>query len=274
MMLLVSFMSKCNFSSNLKLLRKRQKLSQEKLAAALGIKRVLLNAYENEHTKNPTVEIMMKASDYFKISLDVFMKVDLSQLDESKIIDLESRSDKDISGKGLRVIVTTVNSHNKANIEHVPIKAKAGYLAGYGDSSYINTLPVFSLPNLPDDKKYRSFPSEGDSMYPFPENSIIVGEYVDNWFLLKTDVPCIVVTKNEGIVFKLVTGKIQDKRELELKSLNLMYQPYRIAIDEVCEIWKYKCYISDIVPESTPFQGRIEDAIFQIQADMKRLLSK
>ena len=88
-----------------------------------------------------------------------------------------------------------------------------------GDEGYISKLPVFSLPHLPKDRKFRSFPSEGDSMYPFPENAIIVGEYVDNWFSLKNDVPCIVVTKDEGIVFKLVLTRYKRRGRY---SLNLL----------------------------------------------------
>jgi transcriptional regulator with XRE-family HTH domain len=261
----------CHFSSNLKFLRERKAQSQEKLSTELGITRSQLSAYEKGQTRNPTLDIMILVSGYFKISLDILIKVDLTTLPELRIKEYETRSDKDMSGKELRVIVTTVTVNNKPNIEHVPIKAKAGYLAGYGDTEYISKLPVFSLPNLPKDRKFRSFPTEGDSMYPFPENAIIVGEYIDDWFALKTEVPCIVVTKNEGIVFKLVSNRIKDERSLLLQSMNPIYEPYSVSVNDVCEIWKYRCCISQNIPSAGATLEQITSMIKEVRDDVKSL---
>ena len=262
------------FSGNLKFLRERKAQSQEKLSTALGISRSQLSAYEKGQTRNPTLDMMMVVSEYFKISLDVLIKIDLTKITELKIKEYQSRSDKDIAGKELRVIVTTVNVHNKPNIEHVPVKAKAGYLSGYGDIDYISKLPVYTLPNLPKDKKFRSFPSEGDSMYPFPENAVIVGEYVDDWNVLKNDVPCIVVTRSTGIVFKLVTSCIQEERCLHLQSLNPAYEPYRIGVDDVFEIWKYRCYISNDMPATELPINDIARTVQTIHSNVKTLLDR
>lgn len=236
------------FGSNIKFLRSRKKISQEQLAAELGITRSQLSAYEKGQTKNPTIELMLKLSDYFRLALDILIKTDLTQITEIKLKDYQSRSDADLSGKELRVIVTTVNIHGKQNIEHVPVKAKAGYLAGFGDPEYISKLPVFSLPQLPSDKKFRSFPTEGDSMLPFPEQAIVVGAFIDDWTAIADGTPCIVVTKHEGIVFKVVYNQIAHNRTLRLESLNTAYAPYEVPVDEVMEIWKYHCYISEKTP--------------------------
>lgn len=262
------------FSSNLKFLRERKSQSQEKLSTALGITRSQLSAYEKGQTRNPTLDMMMVVSEYFKISLDILIKVDLITVPELRIKEYESRSDKDIAGKELRVIVTTVNVHNKPNIEHVPVKAKAGYLTGYGDTEYISKLPVFTLPHLPKDRKFRSFPCEGDSMYPFPENAIVVGEYVDDWNTLKSDVPCIVVTKSAGIVFKLVTNRIKEERNLHLKSLNPVYEPYNVGVNDVCEVWKYRCYISDSPPAATSSLENITNLLLEMKRDMKAITTR
>src|SRR5690606_17048740 len=105
---------------------------------------------------------------------------DLTTVPELRLREYETRSDRDAAGKELRVIVTTVNVRNKQNIEYVPLKAKAGYLTGYGNPEYISKLRLFNWPQLPHDRKYRMLPAEGDSMYPFPENAMIVGEFVDD----------------------------------------------------------------------------------------------
>jgi transcriptional regulator with XRE-family HTH domain len=262
------------FSGNLKFLRERKAQSQEKLSTMLGVTRSQLSAYEKGQTKNPTLDMMMKVSEYFKISLDILVKVDLTKVTALKIQEYESRSDRDIAGKELRVIVTTVNVNNNPNIEHVPVKAKAGYLTGYGDEQYISKLPVFSLPHLPKDRKFRSFPSEGDSMYPFPENAIVVGEYVDDWFSLKADVPCIVITRSQGIVFKLVSNNIKEARTLLLKSLNTIYEPYSIGVADVVEVWKYRCYIGDGIPLAGSPIEQINNLLTDMRKDIKTLVNR
>ena len=265
--------AKLFFNSNIRFLRERKKMSQEEISQQLDLSRNKLQALESGKTINPSAKDLVKFSDYFKVSIDNLLKTDLTKITEVRLQEYETRSNSDLSGKELRVIVTTVNVNGKQNIEHVPVKAKAGYLAGYGESDYISKLPVYNLPMLPKDRKYRSFPCEGDSMYPFPENAIIIGEYVDDWFSLKKDVPCIVVTKDEGIVFKLVTNQLQDERSLQLKSLNEMYKPYNVRVDTVCEIWKYKCYINDNMPGSALSIEELSKSIREIQTGVKSLLN-
>jgi transcriptional regulator with XRE-family HTH domain len=262
------------FHSNIRFLRERKRMSQEELSGQLGLSRNKLQALESGKTVNPTITDIVAFSDYFRVNMDTLLRIDLTKVTELRLQEYETRSNSDLSGKELRVIVTTVNVNGRQNIEHVPVKAKAGYLAGYGDSEYVSRLPVFSLPNVPNDKKFRSFPSEGDSMYPFPQNAIIVGEYVDDWFALKTDVPCIVVTKNEGIVFKLVSCNIHEARSLILKSLNAAYKPYSVLVNDVCEIWKYHSYISSELPERDLPLDDIAKNVKAIHNDVQRLLRK
>jgi histidinol phosphatase-like enzyme len=51
---------------------------------------------------------------------------------------------------------------------------------------------------------YRAFEIIGDSMLPTPSGSVIVGEKVDDLESLKNNTACILVSKNEGIVYKRV----------------------------------------------------------------------
>ncbi len=71
-------------SSNIKLLRKRTNYSQIEMAHALELTRSVLNSYEN-NVANPPVEVVMRIADYFRISLDTLVRVDLTRLPESKI---------------------------------------------------------------------------------------------------------------------------------------------------------------------------------------------
>lgn len=260
------------WASNLKFLRNRKRLSQDDLAERLNITRVKLNAHENGRSKNPPVEDLIRFSDFYKISIDNLLKVDLSKLSELKIRELESGNDAYATGTKMRILATTVDKDNNENVEMVPVKAKAGYAAGYGDPDFIAQLPVFNLPHLPKDRKYRMFPTTGDSMLPVPENAFVVGEYLEDWQSLKNDVPCIVITKNDGIVFKLATNQ-PDSRTILLKSLNTNYPPYEVHIGEVLEMWRFKSYISDTIPEGEMTLQELTRIMLEIKGDVKRLVS-
>ncbi len=260
------------FHNNIRFLRERKILSQEALAQELDLSRNKLQALESGKTVNPTAADLVKFSSFFRISIDHLLKIDLAKAGELRVREYETRSDQDMSGKALRVIVTTVDTKGKQHIEHVPKKARAGYLAGYGDPEYISSLPLYSLPGIPKDRKFRSFPIEGDSMHPFPENAIVIGEYLDNWISFKGKFPCIVVTKNDGIVFKVVHNKIKEKHSLLLESLNPLYAPYEVAVDEVMEIWKYHSYISEVIPDAPdPAAYRILSKLDEMQTDLKKI---
>ncbi len=125
----------------------------------------------------------------------------------------------------------------------VPVKAQAGYTSSYGDLDFIASLPKFKLPFLPENKTYRTFQIKGDSMLPIPENSWVTCSYVQNWEQIKNGKACVVVTKNEGIVFKLVYIRL-DSGVLLLVSLNRNYYPYEISISQVLEIWQFETWNS------------------------------
>ena len=149
----------------------------------------------------------------------------------------------------LKILVITVNSENLDNIEFVPIKAVAGYSNGYGDIEYIETLPVFSVPFLDKNKKYRVFPIQGDSMLPMQEGSKVFAEYIEDWQNIKSGTICIVVTKNEGIVLKKVYNYLIDSDLLLLESKNERYDPYPVKAEDVQEIWKFAGFYLPDFPE-------------------------
>ncbi len=225
-------------STNIKFLRKRKNFSQEEMAIALDSKRSVLNSYEN-NIASPPIEMAMRISDYFRISLDTLLRIDLSNLPESKVGELERGLEDYIKGKYLRIIATTTNRNNIDNIELVSEKARAGYAAGYADSKFISELPQFNLPFLDNRKKYRSFQLSGDSMLPIKDKTYVTCEYVDDWTNMKDGECYVVLTKEDGIVFKRVYNEIAKSKKLVMVSNNPVYKPYEVQIEEVMEIWKY-----------------------------------
>lgn len=263
-------MKKANnfFPSNLKFLRERKGFTQQGLAEALGLTRSKVNALESGQTKAPLPEDFLGISSFFGISIDSLIRVDLSKLGELKLRELEVGNDVYIRGGNLRVLAISVDKGNNENVEYVPIKAKAGYMAGYNDPEFIATLPKFSLPNLPKQGTYRIFPTVGDSMLPIPDGSDIVTQYVEDWMGLKADTPCIVILSGQqDFVFKLVT--VNSDGNMLLKSLNPLYEPYTVAAGDVLEIWKFTAYTSREIPEPETDIQQLIRAVKEMQKVIK-----
>ena len=261
------------FASNIKFLRKRKGRTQDDMAAALDLKRSTLSGYENG-VAQPGIDVLVSFSGYFNLSIDTLLKIDIAGLSESQLGELERGYDAYVKGSNLRVLTTTVNSENRENIEMVSEKAKAGYTTGYADPEFIGELPVFNLPFLSDKRKYRAFQLKGDSMFPIPEGSWVTGEYLQDWNELVNGKAYIVFTIDDGIVFKIVENNIRKTGKLTLFSLNPLYEPYEIHINEVREIWKFVNYISNELPEPVMPEKQIFQSIAIMKNDLQRIKAK
>jgi DNA-binding XRE family transcriptional regulator len=261
------------FSSNIKFLRKRRKRTQDDVAFSLKMKRSTLGGYENE-VAQPGIEALIAFSKYFNISVDTLLKIDLCQLSESQLAQLEKGFDVFVSGSKLRVLTSTVDKQNNDNIELVPEKAKAGYTSGYADPEYIKELPVFQLPFLSKSKKYRTFQLKGDSMLPIPEGSWVTGEFVTDWRDIVSGYAYIVLTIDEGIVFKIVENLIEKEGSLMLYSLNQFYEPYAVSVNEIREVWKFVHYISSQIPDPALPKEDLIKTVAHLKHDFNLLKSQ
>jgi hypothetical protein len=124
-------------------------------------------------------------------------------------------------------------------IEIIPHKASMGYLNGYNDPGYIESLQHISLPFLRNGK-YRGFPAEGDSMPPFKDGTYIVGKYVEKIQDMKVGKTYLLVTRG-GFVYKRLAG-IQE-HSIRVQSDNTFFEPYEIPLHEMLEAWEYECSI-------------------------------
>ena len=258
------------FASNIKLLRKRRGRTQDDVAFALDMKRSTLSGYENE-VAQPGIDALLAFSKYYGISVDTLLKVDLSKLSQSELAQLERGYDVFISGSKIRILTTTVDNNNNENIEVVNQKASAGYRVGFADPEYIRILPTFQMPFLSRDRKYRTFQISGDSMLPIPDGSWVTGEFVQNWNLIRDGIPYIVLTLDDGIMFKVVTNHLKQDARLTLHSLNPLYEPYDIEIRDVREVWKFVHYISSQLPEPNLPREELAATVATLKKDLEKL---
>jgi transcriptional regulator with XRE-family HTH domain len=261
------------FATNIKFLRKRRDRTQDDVAVALNLKRSTLSGYENG-VAQPGIEVLVAFSGYFNMSIDTLLKIDITKLSESQLGELERGYDAYIKGSNLRVLTTTVDTGNRENIELVAEKAKAGYTTGYADPEYIGELPVFRLPFLSDKRKYRTFQLKGDSMLPIPDGSWVTGEFLQDWMNIISGKAYVVFTLNDGIVFKILENNIARDGKLVLYSLNPLYEPYEVHVNEVREIWKFVNYISSEIPEPVMPGKQIFQSIAVMKHDLERIKAK
>lgn len=237
------------FNSNIKILRSHKNLTQQEAADKMKIKRSTLSGYENGFAQ-PNLEALAEFSRFFNITLEDLVKKDLSVLSEKDLNKIKNASDFYVTGSLIRILATTVDSQNRENIEVVPVKAQAGYASGFADPEYIKQLPTFQLPFLSKERKYRTFQISGDSMLPIRERSWVTGEFIQDWNDIKDGQAYIIVTQNDGVVFKVVYNQIREKKNLLLCSLNPLYKPYEIPVTDISEIWKFTIHMSFDLPES------------------------
>lgn len=243
---------------NIRHLRSLKNWSQTQLADELEISRARVGSYEEERC-DPPIDILIKISNLFHIAIDALVKCDLSTIDPASLIKLEQN----------RILFPiVVDKNNNDQVEVIPVKASAGYLNGYADPEYIEKLPLINLP-FQISGKMRAFPIKGDSMPPLTDGCFVIGKYVDSLKEIRDGSTYILITKDDGIVYKRVYKK---GNTLELHSDNTNYQPYEVQIEEVLEIWEFICNmnISDKKPEEPNMESMMQ-MLKGMKKDMERL---
>lgn len=252
---------------NLRFLRGKEGLTQRAFAERIGLKQATLGAYE-EGRATPPLNILSDVSRLFKISLDNLINADLSALPEKSWR---------LSGKPRKeVLAITVDVHNKENVELVTQKASAGYLAGFQDPEFVKELPKINIPVLPRNRTYRAFEIQGDSMLPVQPGSIIFAEYVEDVGAIKNGKLYILVTGNDGIVFKRVFNFSGQENKLLLVSDNRLYEPFGVDVADILEIWAAKAFFSNQFPDAeaatpSPLVEQLALQVLQLQKSGKGL---
>ena len=143
------------------------------------------------------------------------------------------------------------------HVPMVPVRAKAGYLIGYGDQEYVDTLPT--IPVITDRTfhgKYRCFEVEGDSMDDGSRDALCDRDVVlcreirrDLWqYKLHINDWDFVSVHKEGILIKRIVEHNVDRGTITCHSLNPMFGPdFTVNLLDVYELYN----VLKIVDRST-----------------------
>ncbi len=220
------------FSKNLKHLRKQRGFTQKVLAENLIITRARLAKYE-EGKSEPPLDILKRMAHYFNVSIDLMVSVDLEKVPMEHILKMENN----------RILLPIIiDREDRDQVELVADKARAGYLAGYADPEYIEQLDRMSLPFL-GQGKHRAFLITGDSMLPVNDGAIVIGKYLEQFRDLQEGKTYVIISRNDGIVYKRVFRKDKRSKTLILHSDNPAYAPYELHPNEILELWEFKALL-------------------------------
>lgn len=246
------------FSDNIRFLRGKKNISQQKTAEELLITRERYAKYEDGRSE-PPIEILMRISKYHQVSIDLLVGIDIQKYPLDEIVRLPEN----------RIVLPIKVDHTGENkIELITQKAKMGYVSGYDDPEFIEGLQHISLPFLRNGK-FRAFPAEGDSMPPYNEGTYFVGKYIESRDDLKTGKTYIFVTK-DGIVYKRYSN--HNETGNFVRSDNQFYEPYEIEWSEVREIWEFAASINTKELTVSNFEFQTVKSMFEeIKADIKIL---
>jgi transcriptional regulator with XRE-family HTH domain len=296
------------FASNLSFLRKNKGLTQAEVATALGLKRNTFSNYETTHSE-PDLNTLEKIASFFDISMDELISIDLSKggLVELKGTNDEKNEDRDKKNSGagsgnitsavrqylppvdedlpVSVVgstlypyrrfqapkIITIDSQGEENIIYVPVKARAGYMLGYGDPQFIQSLSAYRLPGYTNGT-YRIFEVEGHSMFPTLQDADrVIARWADI-SEVRDDRVYVLVTRTQGVLIKRLINRHHEGKIIVKSDNNHAgeFPTIVMDVDEVAEIW----YVVERWTRQLPGPGEIYKRLVNIEAELAMLKQK
>ncbi|MCS3798019.1 XRE family transcriptional regulator [Niastella sp. OAS944] len=295
------------FASNLSFLRKKKGLTQAEVATALGLKRNTFSNYETTHSE-PDLNTLEKIASFFDISMDELISLDLSKesLVELKGGNDEKNDDRDkkngaVGGNVTSVVrqyqppvdddlpvsvvgstlypyrrfqapkIVTIDSQGEENIIYVPVKARAGYMLGYGDPQFIQSLSAYRLPGYTNGT-YRIFEVEGHSMFPTLQDADrVIARWADI-SEVRDDRVYVLVTRTQGVLIKRLINRHHEGKIIVKSDNNHAgeFPTIVMDMDEVAEIW----YVVERWTRQLPGPGEIYKRLVNIEAELAMLKQK
>lgn len=282
------------FGKNITWLRENKNLKQSQMPEFTGVSRATWSDYERGKTE-PDFSTLLRISEFFGVSTDDILgvdlqnkptnvhlnKTDISSKTGSKVHPKvhpsvhpstqkgsnleESQVQEPAAGYGVHPKVITVDHNNEENILYIPVKARAGYLLGYGDPQFIETLPAFSLPGFKNGT-YRIFEVDGHSMFNTLHDKDKVITRWDNIANIKDDRVYVLVTKSDGILVKRLINR-HSEGVIICKSDNNFkgeYPPIVLDVQDINEVW----YVTDRWTKQLPSPGEFIKRVIDLEADV------
>lgn len=167
------------FSKNLKYIREKKGLSQNKLAKKIGVNQTTIARWEDDN-RTPTIDNAIDASEALNISLPDLIGKDL-QFENAEFSDI--------------------------NVDRILIPVLGTIKAGIAIEAQEDILEYVDIPKIwtKNGNKFYGLKISGDSMYPkYQENDIVIFEQIEDYtYANKKD--CAVMVNGNDATFKNVS---------------------------------------------------------------------
>ncbi|MCP9762032.1 helix-turn-helix domain-containing protein [Lacihabitans soyangensis] len=280
-------------NENIKVLRKRMGMTQEKFAEVLGIKRSLIGAYE-ENRAVPPAENLNKISRVFGITLDQLINYSYerefnkrpdagsfnSDSKEEAPFPIEKRTAFQHTNREIpsvqpslfepvkSVSVSTFPAKEKG-IKYINANLFEKYLSGETFEQFAENLPSISLPFFTQEN-LRAF----DAPVDFPlENCILIAEKVSDFNQIVEGENHLLISRLYGFKYRRLYNQIHIKGVLLTSSDKANTQSQEIKASEIKEIWKPISYISKAMPLPDISLESIQDKVDSLKTELDFLLS-
>jgi len=136
-------------------------------------------------------------------------------------------------------------SYGRRNITLVPEQALAGYAVEHQNPQYLDNLQKFSIPGM--DGELIAFEISGDSMAPTITNGdTVVCERLERGDILRDNQVYVIVT--DVVVAKRIQQIREDNQMVRLRLISdndAVYKPYEVEPEEIQQILRVKCRLTD-----------------------------
>jgi hypothetical protein len=90
----------------------------------------------------------------------------------------------------------------------------------------------------------------------------VIGKYVENIEDIKDGDTYVVLTQNDGLVYKRLYNTVEADGTIQFHSDNKSYLPYHIKPEDIYEVWHFVCSLN---PTDRPISDLLYNAIQDIQ---------
>jgi len=240
-------------NENIRILRTKMGLTQEKFAELLGVKRSLIGAYE-EGRAIPPANNLLKLSKVFRVSLDDLINVSFEN-------EIKNNQMRDEEGTLFFSKEITETRPSKVNINNTTF---GKYILNPDFGQFSDGLPNLQLPFL-SKSNLTAFDAPLDFLL---ENCILICEKLSDKYYFQEGQNYLLVTKNHGFIYRRIYNQLNFKGVYLVSSDKSGIPSLEISAVDVKEIWKIEAYFSKNLPQPNPSLEGIRRKIDDLKTEI------
>lgn len=213
----------------------------------------------------PNSEMLLKLAELFKVNIDDLLRVDLS---DNRIEQREKSTGNLVQVSNGMVQVT--RSTRKNNVL-VPIRAQAGYAAGWTQEYVEQELRYIDLPGV--EGEARTFEIAGDSMEPLlSDGDYAVTRRVESAKEVREGLIYVVISSESGISAKYLYRMAEGM--MLIPANRHSYRPTIERYDNIKEIWEVYMRLTRSLTNPVAFSDLLTDTkrLDRLEEELRRFL--